>query len=292
MTASETDWHTISDPSKRRKIQNRVNQRISRQRRAQRSDSGGTLVIREWKPKSNVGSTPFYPSSQRIPSVVDSTERESSAVGSYGLRHTTAHKRDEDGETLFHQHGDHHTYCSRRWNLTLADSRLLTLIYYNVFRGLHWNIDILGLDIRQMCRDDYPSPFTAMSPSATSAITKLPPTLCPTALQQEVAHHPCWDIFPCPVIRDNVLKRSIVVEDEELCEDVMGMTEDGRGFLGFDEGPRTGCTLWGDPWDIRTWEVSEYIAMKWGWLFEGAFELQATTNARRRGRGWKEIQFV
>lgn len=189
-------------------------------------------------------------------------------------------------------HGHNARYCQRQ-SVAPADHRLLNLIYYNAFRGFYWNIEILGLDIVQMFRDEYQSPSTPLSPSASSAITRLPPSLHPTALQRQREHHPFLDIFPCPMFRDNVLQHYLLVDDDEgFRNDIMGFPEEGSiGFLEFDEGPRIGCTLCGNPWEITNWEISEYVAKKWACLFKGAFELQASTNARRKKRGWKELDF-
>lgn len=81
-------------------------------------------------------------------------------------------------------------------------------------------------------------------------------------------------------------------EEDELCHDVLGLSGDGSDWLVLEEGPRTGATLWGDPWDIWNWELSEYMALKWKWIFMGSTELLESTNNRRGARGWKEIDFA
>lgn len=178
---------------------------------------------------------------------------------------------------------------------SITADNLLTLIYLNVFRGLTWNIHILGLDSEQMCIDEYPSPFLPCSPTATSAITKLPPGLRPTPLQLTVEHHPYIDIFPCPILRDNLLRYPFFgnEEEEQLCIDLMGLSE------GVNEGDRPpegenriGATVWGDPWVIENWEVSRFLTVRWPWLLKGCFALEVATNRRRIARGWKAIRFA
>lgn len=182
--------------------------------------------------------------------------------------------------------------CHSR-NTPLPADHLLTLIYFNVFRGLTWNARILGLDAEKLLFDDLPSPFTPCSPTATSAITRLPAGLRPTSLQRSIDHHPCFDVLPCPRTRDNMIQDGMDSVEDELCIDLMGLSSTGDGFdLCLDEGSRTGITVWGDPWEIENWEISEYLATKWTWAFAGAFELEASTNQRRRARGWKTIYFA
>lgn len=177
---------------------------------------------------------------------------------------------------------------------SISADRLLTLIYLNVFRGLSWNIQILGLDAELMCVDDYPSPFLPCSPTASSSITKLPAGLRPTSLQESIDHHPYIDIFPCPQMRNNIIQISLNDEEEErLCVDLMGLS----GGISEEERPvggenRVGVTVWGDPWDIRNWEISSYMVDKWPQMFIGCLELQTATNRRRVARGWKALYFA
>ena len=320
MDMSEVDWRYISNSVRRRKLQNRVNQRASRQRRAQAVRDTGELVVKQWsvtvnnttKPsdasicavRHDKGSydaglytvvSPFDVENKHHGDLSNDLETFGSDGSAMGSHNPSPNLEQEVTDFWPAQYKHSYLPSTGRRPSPSADYRLLTLIYYNVFRGFHWNISILGLDPNQMYLDEYPSPFVPLSPTATSRITKLPPALRPTALQKNVAHHPFIDIFPCSVMRDNVLRRGLTdQEEDELCHDLLGLSEDRSEWLMLhaDEGPRTGVTLWGDPWDINNWEISEYMALKWNWLFTGATELMESTNIRRRARGWKEIRLA
>ena len=66
-----------------------------------------------------------------------------------------------------------------------------------------------------------------------------------------------------------------------LCLDVLGL------FHGYEGRECNGAMVWGDPWDLGNWEVSEGFVGKWGWLLKGCQELVEATNYWR-GRRWGE----
>src|SRR5450432_3446874 len=53
-----------------------------------------------------------------------------------------------------------------------------------------------------------------------------PPSLEPTALQKVVPHHAYIDMIPFPTIRDRILETMTVINEEELCRDLV--SEDWR----------------------------------------------------------------
>ena len=143
-----------------------------------------------------------------------------------------------------------------------------------------------------MSTDEYPSPFTPCSPTATSALRCLPPALQPTELQQTIAHHPQWDIIPVPKCRDNIIRRGqdVDINDVELCLDLIG-TEERRQRAEKNHDP-AGCIVWGDPWDIKSWEVTEGFVRKYPWLFVGTADIEASTNAHREKRNEEPLRFA
>lgn len=170
----------------------------------------------------------------------------------------------------------------------LPADHLLSLIYYNVYRGVLQNIAILGLDLNLMMTDEYPSPFLPMSPSASSAIAILPPQLMPTKMQTTIAHHPQWDVFPDPQVRDNVLTYGEErIDDLELCLDLVGSQSHLQKVSSDEAGPY----LWGEPWLIDRWEVTENFLRKYHWMFKGSKGFATSTNHWRRERGEHEIDF-
>jgi hypothetical protein len=175
------------------------------------------------------------------------------------------------------------------WAYPLPADHLISLVYYNVYRALIQNVELLGLDLNLMYTDDYPSPFTPLSQSATSAIRRLPISLEPTELQKTMAHHPQWDIVPDPVVRDNILRYGEEnINDIELCLDMVGggIYSDTGG----DTQEKTGLIIWGEPWDLEGWEVTEAFARKWGWMLRNA-PITNSTNRWRKARGEDALDF-
>ena len=142
-----------------------------------------------------------------------------------------------------------------------------------------------------MATDDYPSPFTPCSSTATSSLVHLPPTLRPTKLQQTVAHHAQWDLIPDPVSRDNILLRGQdEISDVDLCLDLIGTESRRRKQASKTSDP--GCMVWGDPWVGRNWEVTETFVRSYPWMFVDAFTLEYSTNEWRRSRDEEPLHFA
>jgi hypothetical protein len=99
-----------------------------------------------------------------------------------------------------------------------------------------------------------------------------------------------WDIFPDPVLRDNVLRYGENnFDDTKLCSQIFG---DGDTLSDADACNRTGLIAWGpDPGLVCAWEVTERFARNWPWFLKGAIELQNATNSWRRRRGESPIIF-
>lgn len=177
------------------------------------------------------------------------------------------------------------------WLYPLPSDYLISLVYYNVYRALIFNIGLLGLDFNLMYSDDYPSPFLPLSQSANSKICRLPPALQPTELQKTIAHHPAWDIIPDPDVRDNILRYGEDnLDDRELCNDMVG--DGSHGDSGdVDTQNKNGIIIWGEPWDIGGWEVTVAFARKWPILLRNAPRIQASTNKWRIRRGEDPLDF-
>ena len=180
-------------------------------------------------------------------------------------------------------------YVERDMLYRLPADHLITLIHYNVIRAFAINIQQLGLSFDAMCLDQYQSKFPTMSPKDPS-LALLPPGLRPTQLQQDVPHHPMWDLFPDPVLRDNVLRYGEDnFDDMQLCEQIFG---DYSSVSDEDTSGGTGLIAWSDPASISGWEVTKHFSMNWSWFLKGAFELEASTNMWRAKRGESSIEFA
>jgi hypothetical protein len=79
------------------------------------------------------------------------------------------------------------------------------------------------------------------------------------------------------------------LDDTEMCMDLIG-TEERRARAG-NKSEAAGCIVWGDPWDVRSWEVTEHFVKKYAWLFEGADELELSTNMHRAKREEEPLSF-
>lgn len=176
------------------------------------------------------------------------------------------------------------------WQTPLSSDHLISLVYYNVYRALISNVEMLGLDVNLMYTDEYPSPFLPLSQSASSNIRHLPPGLQPTELQKTMAHHPQWDIFPDPVVRDNILRYGEQnIDDMEFCLDLVG---DGQtaGTEEFTQ-EKNGLIVWGEPWALEGWEVTEAFARKYPFFIKGAHSLQENSNRWRTRRGEEPLDY-
>jgi hypothetical protein len=307
------DWSGITDPVLRRKLQNRCNQRAARRRKIAAS-------CREASHKSQHGHSGLVISNADDQGTGDAalsillTQRAkvvSQWLPTPPALDASSSSSDGDSEESdpAERQCSHNTFtsirkaqrCSPRIAYAMTLQRLqahsqyplpadhlLSLIYYNVYRGLLQNIAILGLDLDLMTTDEYPSPFLPMSPSASSAIVILPPNLMPTSLQKTMAHHPQWDIFPDPQVRDNALNYGEEnINDLELCLDMVG----SQSRLQKQSSDEAGVHVWGEPWDIDSWEVTETFLRKYYWLFKGSQGFQKSTNRWRRERGVAQINF-
>jgi len=73
-------------------------------------------------------------------------------------------------------------------------------------------------------------------------------------------------------------------DSDALCNDVCGGL-----YSGIDECESRGLLVWGEPWEVGSWEVSEGFARKWGTLLKGCDEMMRGTNKWREARGEKAI---
>lgn len=174
-----------------------------------------------------------------------------------------------------------------------TEHKFINLLYYNVFRAFQVNISSLGLSAYLLSLDIL-SPFNEVTLGGTVSkdfedivlnipkldlASNLPPALKPTALQISVLHHPWIDLFPCPKLRDNLLRAGDALDSWGICHDVC---EGGDGGVG-------GLIVWGDPWDTSGWEVTELLARKWPWMLEGCDEVIEGTNYWRALRGLEKL---
>jgi hypothetical protein len=158
-----------------------------------------------------------------------------------------------------------------------ADHRLITLVQYNVIRGVMLNMAILSLTghLPKGCPEALQTPSLGVVPPE-----RVPYSLRQTLLQQSTPH--VWWIrpIPFPAMRDNLIRLYGQYSGDDFLHDL------GNGlYEGFDDVERRGFLVWGDPWQTDGWEVSEGFVEKWGFLLKGCTELIDSTNKWREMRG-------
>lgn len=156
---------------------------------------------------------------------------------------------------------------------------LSLVIQLNVFNALVHNGTILGIQAGTLCDKGLLSPFNHMGPFLIT--DSCPVSLRPTEIQKTAPHHPWIDLFPLPRMRDNFIVACHSIDEEELGNDVVGMSD-----CAFE---KPTLITWGEPWDPRGWEVSAAFLRKWGWLLRGCGEIIDATNYWRERRGEKRL---
>lgn len=156
---------------------------------------------------------------------------------------------------------------------------LSSLVQFNFVRALMTNAAVLGITSSELGGETI-SYFYATGPCLSTVNPKvdaLPSGLQPTDLQRRTLHHPWFDLLPVPQLRDNLFRHGIeTLDEDDLCCTLGGLGEHGdSGFI-----------IWGNSWDVSSWEVTEdFTRSAWGWVIDGCFELYESTNKWRAKRG-------
>ncbi|KAI0097512.1 hypothetical protein GGR51DRAFT_540892 [Nemania sp. FL0031] len=296
----EDDWAGISDLAARKKRQNRLNQRALRRRRKAGKTSANppneaekAVPIRPALPLtiqrqadrnighssnttnpdiSNSSTAGWQPLVGRAEhQTTDSARQSMSPRGASDSPHREFRwSSDGEGPVLVVSIGPTTVVLDLCSNPLPAD-HLLTLVRYNLYRACATNAKLLGIEPRSL-HDDIISPFCELK----TFDYPLPKSLLPTETQVTVRHHPYIDLFPFGSLRDKLIYSQEIIDEDELCADLGGKNATGEP---------TGLIVWGDPWDPMGWEISEYVATKWGRLFGACEQLLAATDYWRKRRG-------
>ncbi|KAJ5936116.1 hypothetical protein N7454_005414 [Penicillium verhagenii] len=254
----------LTDPLERRRRQNRINQRAHRQRKRQ--------ADKNFPSKSKVASQP----STLVHSGGSSSEGNVSGCSS--KQRSSSFLELRLIQILFNQLATA-AYQTSPLGDPLSD-HLLTLTKVNVFRAYGLNLKMIGLNLDDMT-DDAISPFNVRSGPRELLFhesAEMPLSLRPTEIQRKIPHHPWLDFFPVPKMRDNLIEAGDSWDDCELCNDIMGFWNSPTAGI-------AGLKVWGEPWDIQNWELTEAFLKKWQWTVRGCPELMDSTNAWRAKRG-------
>ncbi|KAH8807335.1 hypothetical protein F5884DRAFT_789016 [Xylogone sp. PMI_703] len=206
---------------------------------------------------------------------------------------------------------------SPRMKLQLPADHLLHLIYYNVFRGLLLNKDILERTTVHFVPYgehfevfNIHSLFPGYSAVTSAHSADLPTCLSPTHLQTTLVHSTWIDLLPFPKMRENLIRWDAHFDHAELISDVVGNLIDGELYSmpwssqvspvakrvvqlrGDDEltTGRRGLIIWGEPYQAESWEATPGFLQKWPWVVEGCEELIRSSNHWRMTRGENPLQ--
>ncbi|KAI9170610.1 hypothetical protein HJFPF1_00079 [Paramyrothecium foliicola] len=259
---SGENWAGITDRKTRKKLQNRLNKRVSRQRKR---ENGADNALASSSQSPEMSSEPEDIDETFHNCTKDNIIQKRASLERFAEQALTSYARSDP--------------C--------ADHRL-KLMQLNIINAFTKNATTLGFHFDWLLCEVV-SPFGPCSQTRVSEM--LPPTpesLMPTSLQLGMKHHPWFDLFPLPKMRDNLLEaiatsRLTADGEQQLFEDVFESVEGGKEW--------SGLIVWGEPWNPRNWEVSVPFLKRWGWLLAGCPELLAATNHWRRRRGERSVPF-
>ncbi|KAF7920179.1 uncharacterized protein EAE97_011520 [Botrytis byssoidea] len=264
----DDDWTGTSDSTIRRKLQNRLNQRIYRE-----SSSYGLLALRLGQRRKALSKTP---EDRENDSLIEAPQlQERSILGEAKSTHSanplsiTTSLRNEEQSSQFERPSNSSTTSSadisiKRWTtgrvsryqgfceirLMLATfeeearrnysmgspqtDQLLTLIQFNVFRALIKNTRTMGWNLDWLdCTIDPLSPWLNLSTKFVPG-AHCPQALCPTNIQRTIPHHPWLDLWPIPQMRDNLLLHAGSYDEDRLCNDLVefgGLMNEQSGLI-------------------------------------------------------------
>ncbi|KFY41785.1 hypothetical protein V494_02798 [Pseudogymnoascus sp. VKM F-4513 (FW-928)] len=216
VSVSEEDWVGITDPTERRKRQNRINQRLYRRRH-----QGGSQrdKVPNSKPKTIGNQLPeakeedgddFQADLEDAKLLIKLPQGGSSLElikqhdpPDYQLPNSPCKFSSSDAQVLIKRFEAWAGHIRRATNP--SPNHLPMLIKFNVWRAFVSNTLTLGLSVEQQGDDDALSPFTTNSPPISNPV---PPALVPTALQRRIPHHPWVDILPFPQLTAHLSPRS------------------------------------------------------------------------------------
>lgn len=242
------NWRGKNDPTERRRIQNRLNQRAFRQR--QRAGESP----KQYKPRS-VSSGPDEDSFSSPPP--------EEAQPSIPIDEEDSASNQPSGQT---------DSFGRVWD------ELARLINRNLMAAAATNAKKLGIDM-----DSLRSGAPALTPQLSN--NAVPTALQPVQLQYQIPHDLIIDIIPHPRLRFNILR---AIATQQLDGTAFSKHLRASGALQCREGQwqRGGLIVWSSPEQLASWELSELFLRTCGsFLLPGCEDLLAATNAWRGRRG-------
>ncbi|KAJ5594981.1 uncharacterized protein N7459_001189 [Penicillium hispanicum] len=209
--------------------------------------------------------------------------------------------------------------CKGSYRLAIPPSlnQLLSLIQFNVFRGLYTNKIALGRRAVAWSPGREPEAFDVSFPASSVLLPiapGLPGSLDPTQSQRSQVHSAWINMLPFPKMRENMIRWESSFDHSEFANDIIGNILDPVLFFsqpvalasagpmaqrrlimsGTDDeltADRNGLIIWGEPYSPDSWEVTPGFLRKWAWVMEGCEELIESSNRWRRIRGEDPLRF-
>ncbi|OQE05374.1 hypothetical protein PENVUL_c025G04727 [Penicillium vulpinum] len=259
------------DPAARRRLQNRLNQRASRRRKALENHKQHNTTDRKWV---------IYINDSNIPKKNSSTE----AATSHQVAKLSSLPRQNKENFYYFNPAQRDQFAAK-----LHDAKILHMLehpvllssptfcaaHFSVLRAMLINANIMGLTI-ELLNEDLASQFNLVGPSTLY----LPASLCPSQKQKKIIHHPWIDLIPILSLREALLARADVIDEDEVCSDFYGACGDS---------PDVGIRVWGEAWDPFAYEASESLVRKWSWMATDCPDMIKSSNYWRKQRGEKAI---
>lgn len=206
----------------------------------------------------------------------------------------------------------------------LSTDHLLHLVQFNVFRAFVSNKRTLNVLLTGWTKaPSSPTTCPIGGPYRDDTMIyplnpNIPLCLRPTQLQQTRLHTLWINLIPFPRVRDNLIRHEGRYDHWELLQDLIGslinftpsqeqrrmlytFTVTDPKFAGplrvtdYDEDEvtagRNGLIVWGEPYDMHSWEATPAFLEKWAWAVQGCYELFESSNRWRRMRGEEPMRF-
>lgn len=74
-------------------------------------------------------------------------------------------------------------------------------------------------------------------------------------------------------MRDNAIRFMHTFSADDICGDMLGHLGQGRNTI-----EMNGVMVWGNPWEVDSWEVTEGFLKRWGFLLKGCHNALTATN--------------